>query len=31
MGLTMNYLKSNYAGVLDMALAGKLAKELLSS
>ena len=31
MGLIMNYLKSNYAGVLDMALAGKLAKELLSS
>ena len=31
MGLIMNHLKSNYAGVIDMALAGKLAKELLSS
>ena len=31
MGLIMNYLKSNYAGVIDMALAGKLAKELLNS
>ena len=29
MGLIMNHLKSNYAGVIDMALAGKLAKELL--
>ena len=31
MGLIMNHLKSNYAGVIDMALAGKLAKELLNS
>jgi len=31
MGLIMNHLKSNYAGVIDMALAGKLAKELLSN
>ena len=31
MGLIMNHLKSNYAGVIDMALAGKLAKEFLSS
>ena len=31
MGLIMNHLKSNYAEVIDMALAGKLAKELLSS
>ena len=31
MGLIMNHLKSNYAGVIDMTLAGKLAKELLSS
>ena len=31
MGLIMNHLKSNYAGVIDMALAGKLAKELLIS
>jgi len=31
MGLIMNHLKSNYTGVIDMALAGKLAKELLSS
>ena len=31
MGLIMNHLKSNYAGIIDMALAGKLAKELLNS
>ena len=31
MGLIMSHLKSNYAGVIDMALAGKLAKKLLSS
>ena len=31
MGLVMNHLKSNYAGAIDMALAGKLAKELLIS
>ena len=31
MGLIMNHLKSNYAGIVDMALAGKLAKELLNS
>ena len=31
MGLIMNHLKSNYTGVIDMALAGKLAKELLNS
>ena len=31
MGLIMNHLKSNYAEVIDMSLAGKLAKELLSS
>ena len=27
----MNYLKNNYAGSVDMAFAGKLAKELLNS
>ena len=31
MGTIMNYLKNNFAGSIDMALAGKLAKELLSS
>jgi len=31
MGTIMNYLKNNYTGSVDMALAGKLAKELLSS
>ena len=31
MGLIMNHLKSNYAGVIDMALAGKLTKDLLSN
>ena len=31
MGTIMNYLKNNYPGKVDMALAGKLAKELLGS
>ena len=31
MGTIMNYLKNNYTGSVDMALAGKLAKELLST
>ena len=31
MGTIMNYLKNNYAGSVDMAFAGKLAKELLNS
>ena len=30
MGEVMNYLKSNYAGSVDMSLAGKLAKELFN-
>ena len=29
MGLIMSYLKSNYASVIDMSLAGKLAKEMI--
>ena len=28
-GLIMNYLKINYAGVIEMSLAGKLAKEMI--
>ena len=31
MGTIMYYLKNNYPGKVDMALAGKLAKELLGS
>ena len=31
MGTIMNYLKDNYAGNIDMVIAGKLAKELLSN
>ena len=31
MGLIMNHLKSNYAGVIDMGYAGKISKELLGS
>ena len=31
MGTIMYYLKNNYPGKVDMALAGKLAKELLCS
>ena len=28
-GLIMNYLKINYAGVIEMSLAGKLTKEII--
>ena len=31
MGKVMNYLKSNYAGSVDMSLAGKIAKNFLGS
>ena len=31
MGMLMNDLKSNFAGIIDMALAGKIAKSKLSN
>ena len=30
MGLLMNYLKSNYMTVVDMSVAGKLAKDIIN-